>query len=129
MKVITPPCMMCGKTSEMEVDSVALHRWQNERVLIQLAFPDMTAPEREQLKTGTHPECWDLMFADEDDEDEDEDDGCPGHPDDDNSIAANLPMGETHYCDGSCVHRRNIQNNIPRERPAGYSTDEHSLFL
>lgn len=65
--VITPACMVCGKTSEMEVDSVALHRWQKLGVLIQVAFPDMPAPEREQLKTGTHPACWDEMFSDEDD--------------------------------------------------------------
>lgn len=28
--------------------------------------------------------------------------GCPGHPDDDNSILAGMPSGVTHYCDGSC---------------------------
>ncbi len=28
---------------------------------------------------------------------------CPGHPDDDYSIIAGMPAGETHYCDGSCV--------------------------
>lgn len=66
--VITPPCMVCGETSTMQVDSKALHRWQTG-VHIQVAFADMPAPEREQLKTGTHPECWDKMFADlEDDE-------------------------------------------------------------
>lgn len=68
--VITPACMVCGKTSEMEVDTLALHRWQKLNVLIQVAFPDMSAPEREQLKTGTHPACWEEMFADIEDEDE-----------------------------------------------------------
>lgn len=70
---ITPPCMVCGKSSEMEVDSVALHRWQTQGWLIQTAFPDMPAPEREQLKTGTHPACWTEMFADIEDEDEGDD--------------------------------------------------------
>jgi len=72
---ITEPCMVCGKTSTMEVDSAALHRWQNLGVLIQVAFPDMPAPEREQLKTGTHPACWDQMFSDIEDEDEADADG------------------------------------------------------
>lgn len=71
--IITPPCMVCGKTSEMEVDSLALHRWQTQGWLIQTAFPDMPAPEREQLKTGTHEMCWNQMFADEEDDEDDED--------------------------------------------------------
>ena len=102
MKIITKPCMMCGKTSEMEVDSLAFHRWQNERVLIQLAFPDMSVEDRETLISGTHGPCFEAMFADEEDEDEDDEDGCPGHPDDDWSINANLPAGVTHFCDGTC---------------------------
>lgn len=68
MRVTTPPCMVCGKTSEMVVDSTAFFRWHDQGWLIQAAFPDMPAPEREQLKTGTHPACWDEMFADEEDE-------------------------------------------------------------
>jgi len=97
-KIITPACMVCGKTSEMEVDSAAYFRWSQQGWLIQSAFPEMPEELREQLKTGTHPLCWDEMFA----PDEDEEDGCPGHPDDDWSIAAGQPMGETHFCDGSC---------------------------
>jgi hypothetical protein len=61
--VITPSCMVCGKTSTMEVDSRGLHRWQHLGVLIQNAFPDMSAEEREQLKTGTHPACFESIFA------------------------------------------------------------------
>jgi len=97
MRIQTAPCMHCGKASEMEVDSVAFHRWLGG-ALIQVAFPEFDDGERELLKSGIHPDCWDEMFGDE----EDEEDGCPGHPDDDNSIRAGLPMGETHYCDGSC---------------------------
>lgn len=32
-----------------------------------------------------------------------EEEECPGHPDDDYSINAGMPAGETHFCDGSCV--------------------------
>jgi hypothetical protein len=63
IKYITPACIVCGKTSEMEVEYDALDRWHNGRTLIQHAFPDMSDDERERLKTGTHPACWDEMFA------------------------------------------------------------------
>jgi hypothetical protein len=29
---------------------------------VQDAFPYLSAPEREQLISGTHPKCWDEMF-------------------------------------------------------------------
>jgi hypothetical protein len=48
----------------MEVDKAALNNWR-AGVLIQRAFPNMTADQREMLITGTHPECWETMFADD----------------------------------------------------------------
>jgi hypothetical protein len=30
---------------------------------VQDAFPEMSPDEREMLITGTHPECWDKMWA------------------------------------------------------------------
>jgi hypothetical protein len=62
--------MVCGETSEMEVDSVALYRWQTMGVLIQYAFPDMPIDERELLKSGTHGSCWDQIFGSEDEDDD-----------------------------------------------------------
>ena len=61
-KVTTPPCMMCGKDSTLEVDVVNLRLWQSG-VPIQDAFPEKTDDERELLKTGTHPFCWEQMFG------------------------------------------------------------------
>jgi hypothetical protein len=63
MRVTTEPCMVCGKTSEMDVSTTGWVRWKGGW-LIQDAFPEMPAELREQLKTGTMPECWDKMFAD-----------------------------------------------------------------
>lgn len=60
--VITHPCPICGQTSIVKVDYQALKRWQRGE-LIQNCFPEMSAPEREQLKTGYHPECWRKVFA------------------------------------------------------------------
>lgn len=34
---------------------------------------------------------------------------CEGHPDDDNSIAADMPAGQAHYCDGSCRRGEGIE--------------------
>ena len=35
---------------------------------IQDAWPESTAEQREQVISGTHPECWNEMFGEEDDE-------------------------------------------------------------
>ncbi len=32
------------------------------------AFPDLLAPIREQIISGTHPQCWDEIFKDYEDE-------------------------------------------------------------
>jgi hypothetical protein len=59
--VITSPCIVCGEKSKMEVSVEQYINWRNGE-LIQVAFPDMSADDRELLKTGTHPECWEKMF-------------------------------------------------------------------
>lgn len=52
-----------------------------QRRLIQDIFPQLSAADREWLKTGITGEEWDAMFADDDDdegeEDEGGDDNCP----------------------------------------------------
>ena len=64
----TPMCTVCGATTLMYLDETAYTRWQNHEILIQQAFPDLSAGERELLKTGFHPACWDSLFKEEDDE-------------------------------------------------------------
>ena len=58
----TPPCPFCQQTSEMEVDELSYHRWKSG-ALIQDAFRTMSREEREQLKTGFHPKCWNKVFG------------------------------------------------------------------
>ncbi len=41
--------------------------WQSGE-FIQDAFPYLNANQRELIKTGIHPECWDKMFGNEDNE-------------------------------------------------------------
>ena len=62
--VQTEPCLHCGKKSLVEVDRDKLKRWQAGE-LIQKVWPEWTADQRELLITGTHSECWEKMFPEE----------------------------------------------------------------
>ena len=67
--ITTPACMVCRKTSEVEltVDEYAAYKHGD---YIQVALSSRSDDFRELVKSGTHSECWDTMFADdEDDED------------------------------------------------------------
>ena len=64
MTAITKPCTHCGETSKLRVDADAYRQWVSG-ALIQDAFPDMDADNRELLISGTHPACWDTMFGDD----------------------------------------------------------------
>lgn len=58
----TPACPLCTKTGTLTVSAIGFRKW-NDGMLIQHAFPEMSTDQREQLKTGTHPKCWEEMFA------------------------------------------------------------------
>ena len=62
--VETPPCFHCGKSGSIEVPMKGFLVRQLGG-LIQDAYPDMSAPLREQMVSGTHPQCWDEMFGPE----------------------------------------------------------------
>jgi hypothetical protein len=59
--VETKKCFHCGETGELRVSSEGLSL-RNAGAYIQDAFPELSAPLREQMISGTHPECWDEMF-------------------------------------------------------------------
>ena len=63
--VATPQCFFCGERGLVLADEAGLEAWQ-AGALIQDAFPNLSAPLREQLKSGIHGECWDAMFPEED---------------------------------------------------------------
>jgi hypothetical protein len=69
MKVTTPPCPCCHKTSELEVEEAEFRLWRAGLIHVQDAFPNMSVDNRELLMTGTHPDCWDAMFGEEEDDD------------------------------------------------------------
>lgn len=63
---VTPECTLCREYSFFEMENSLYTRLQaGEKV--QEVFPHWSLDEREMLLTGTHTECWDKMFAEEDD--------------------------------------------------------------
>ena len=67
--VTTPSCMHCGKTGKLFVNSKKYREFtetpRHLRRLIQDIFPNHNRADREQLMTGTHPECFEEMFRGE----------------------------------------------------------------
>ena len=58
----TPTCLYCGRHGQVqltETEHYALHT----EPYIQKALPNRTPGEREQIKTGIHPECFDALFG------------------------------------------------------------------
>lgn len=58
-------CPICGETDAINLndeETINYERWQRRELLIQDAFPNRTAAEREQLKTGICSACWDSLF-------------------------------------------------------------------
>jgi hypothetical protein len=64
IQVQTPRCLHCGLYGEVTVSRAGWERYLKQGVLIQLAFPELPVSIREQLITGTHPQCWNEMFSD-----------------------------------------------------------------
>lgn len=60
VEVITH-CMTCGVSSSIMMTKEQHDRWKGGE-LVQNVFPDMPAPQRELLISGTHPECWERLF-------------------------------------------------------------------
>ena len=75
---ITRTSMISGNTNTMELNVTLeqIAQWENG-MNIQQAMPDLSAEEREFVKTGMTPTEWEELFGEEEDEDDDEDDGQP----------------------------------------------------
>lgn len=63
-------CIYCGIESWFRITEKQYEAWITNDGYIQDVFPNMTNQEREVMISGTHPECWDAMFAFDDEEDE-----------------------------------------------------------
>lgn len=65
--ITTKKCVRCREGGTLIVWEDDYKRYVNG-ALIQDAFPDLVAPVREQIVTGTHPECWTELFGEDDGE-------------------------------------------------------------
>jgi len=64
--VMTPKCWHCGDIGEVVMSFEDAEHGENLRSaggLIQECYPTLSRGEREQIKTGIHPQCWALMFG------------------------------------------------------------------
>ena len=68
----TLPCPVCNKTSQVEVTAQQYSMLRHPTMLIQSILPDWPDEKRELLITGTHPECWEAIFAGMEDEEDDD---------------------------------------------------------
>lgn len=62
VEYFTPSCPVCQRTSVLKVPSKGVTAWEKGSY-IQDAFPNLTASQREMIKTGIHEECWDILFS------------------------------------------------------------------
>jgi hypothetical protein len=67
---ITKASPLNGKVNTMELPITPDEwmSWKSGRVLIQNAFPKLTAEQREFILTGYTPEDWEILFPPEDDD-------------------------------------------------------------
>jgi hypothetical protein len=62
---VTQTCQWCYRDSSVTVDRDAFDRWQKGE-LVQTAFAELSADDRETLVSGTHAACWDAMWGGDD---------------------------------------------------------------
>ena len=60
-------CPFCGRGNEVEVNENDYWDWQDGE-LVQVAFPYLSANEREMLISGICPTCWEKTFGGAEDE-------------------------------------------------------------
>jgi hypothetical protein len=64
----TKKCIVCGKRGKVYVDEEAVQKLRDggPGTYIQDAMPDLSAGLREQIISGTHPKCWDVLMTETD---------------------------------------------------------------
>ncbi len=60
----TKRCPVCHKTGSLMVDEQQLFTYLRGEYVAR-AFPGIGAPLREQIISGTHPDCWKQMFGED----------------------------------------------------------------
>lgn len=62
INIRTKPCWICGQYSYLDIpwDAWCLHDVHN--IHIEIAWPQGSAEDKQLLRTGIHPKCWDHEF-------------------------------------------------------------------
>ena len=66
VEVETRKCYHCGKNGYIimsQQDYIKGARDYQNGAFVQDAFPNLTIDQREQIISGTHPECWIALFG------------------------------------------------------------------
>jgi hypothetical protein len=66
---ISKTCIHCRKETIYKLSEDQYYKWVVQNNYIQDVFPHLSAQQREQMISGTHPHCWDEMFPEDFDED------------------------------------------------------------
>lgn len=56
-------CMHCDGVTFYKITKEQYQGWVENRKFIQELFPEIGKEDREQMISGTHPECWIEMFG------------------------------------------------------------------
>jgi hypothetical protein len=65
----TNSCYHCGTENIIKIDQESYVKWKVHKNFIQDVFPWLNKEQRELLISGTHPQCWDEVFPDDEEED------------------------------------------------------------
>jgi hypothetical protein len=65
----TNSCLYCGTENVIKIDQEDYIKWKVQKTYIQEVFPWLDKEQRELLISGTHPQCWDEVFPDDDEQD------------------------------------------------------------
>ncbi len=68
---VVTQCPFCGRGNEVEVNEADYWDW-DDGMLVQDAFPYLSADEREMLISGICPSCWEKYFGSNEEPDPDE---------------------------------------------------------
>lgn len=69
---LIPQCVHCRKFRPVLLEGNAYYAYFMRGASLDQAFPYLNADQREILISGTHPECWNAIFGDEDETEEDD---------------------------------------------------------
>lgn len=64
MEIVSRPCVVCGERTKFMVREDEAQAWW-DGAYAQHVWPDWSAEKRELLISGTHPQCWDELFGEE----------------------------------------------------------------